>query len=341
MASNAPTLKMVAEAAGVHLSTVSRVLDPARRHLVSEAVAQRIEDAARAIGYQRDMAAAALRTRRSRLVGVLVPDIANPVFAPIIAGITGELFDAGYSTIVADVGKDGARQPQLIADLLSRRADGLILATALLDDPAARGAHRSGTPVVLVNRATDGEPVPAVTSDERRGMGLVIDHLAGLGHKRIAHLAGPQIISTGAQRRAGFDAAMRRSNLTPDPLIMVEAGAYDIASGRAAAEKLLASGQRFTAIATANDLLAIGAIQALGARNLICPRDISVTGFNDMPLIDMIEPPLTTVRIAGQEMGRAAAAMLLQRIQAPGSVVEHRLLAPELVVRRSTAPAST
>jgi LacI family transcriptional regulator len=339
MTGGSSTLKMVAEAAGVHLSTVSRVLDPARRHLVSEAVALRVEEAARAIGYQRDMAAAALRTRRSRLVGVLVPDIANPVFAPIIAGITSELFLAGYSTIVADVGKDGERQARLVADLLSRRADGLILATARLDDPAVRAAQAGGTPVVLVNRTTDGAPIPAVTSDDRRGMGLVVEHLAALGHRRIAHIAGPQTLSTGARRRAGFDAAMRRAGLDPDQRLIVNASAYDVVSGWAAADALLDSGQDFTAIATANDLLAIGALQAVRARGLVCPVDVSITGFNDMPLVDMIDPPLTTVRIAGHDMGQAAAGLLLARIAAPDAAAEHRFLAPELSVRLSTGPA--
>jgi LacI family transcriptional regulator len=336
--SSPATLKSVADAAGVHLSTASRALDPARRHLIGPDVLQRVETAARELGYRRDMMAAALRTRRTRLVGLAVPDIANPVFAPIIAGLSAHLADAGYSTIVADVGADRARQKRLTDDLIARRVDGLVLATALLEDGAVAALLQASLPLVLVNRVAAGLAVPAVTSDDRLGMRLAVAHLIALGHSRIAHLAGPQQISTGRQRQEGFFAAMTAAGLDVDATSAVAATDYSVQGGEAAARKLLAAHVRPTALAAANDLLAIGALRVLRAEGLTSPGDMSVTGFNDMPLVDMINPPLTTIRIRGNEIGREAAALLLQRIASPGAAPVQRVILPDLIVRGSTAP---
>jgi LacI family transcriptional regulator len=340
MRSRLPTLKIVAEAAGVHVSTVSRALDSSKRHLIGPDVLKRIEETALRLGYRRDMAAAALRTHRSRLIGVVVPDIANPVFAPIIAGITSRMSDGGYSTIVADVGQQAGRQDALIDELTARRVDGLILATARIADPGITELIRSGMPMVLVNRSSDGLPVPAVTSDDRLGMRLIVQHLAQLGHRRIAHLAGPQAISTGRNRKDGFVTAMQEAGLPVLPSMIAEATAYDTESGEIAALHLLQQAPFPTAIAAANDLLAIGVLRTLRDQGLSCPDSISVTGFNDMPLVDMIHPPLTTIRIKGNDMGREAAELLLQRIDHPAGPFVRRMILPELMIRRSTLTVS-
>ena len=158
IADQSVTLRSVAERAQVHPSTVSRALDPARRHLIADAVVARVETVARELGYRRNPIAASLRTRRSKLVGVLVPDIANPVFSPIISGLGEALAAGGYSTIVADVGSNAKRQMQLIDELMARRVDGLVLATVRRNDPALRHCREAKVPVVLVNRRDEVGP---------------------------------------------------------------------------------------------------------------------------------------------------------------------------------------
>src|SRR6516164_195961 len=166
------TLKEVAERAGVHASTVSRALNPATRSMVVEAVVERVMKAAADLGYRPDPVAASLRTGRSKLIGILLPDIANPVFAPILSGASERLSSQGYSVIVADVGNDETRQLDLAAGLVARRVDGLILATVSRDDPLVGYCIAQGIPAVLVNRAETRARLSAVISDDALGMQL-------------------------------------------------------------------------------------------------------------------------------------------------------------------------
>ena len=331
------TLRDVAKSAGVHLSTASRALDPAKRHLIADAVVSKITAIADKLGYRRDPIAASLRTRRSKLVGVIVPDIANPVFSPIIAAITETLGTAGYSTIVADGGQDRKRQSVLVGELMSRRVDGLVLATVRRDDPILKDCLNEGVAVVLVNRSDDSDRVSSVVTDDRAGMRLAVEHLIDLGHRHIGHVAGPAHISTGFLRRQGFEDAMAARGLKFPAEAIVEAAAYEREAGEIAGAQLLKDNPKLTAIAAANDLLALGVYRTLAAANLSCPKDVSVVGHNDMPLADMVEPPLTTIRIGPREMGHDAARLMIARIQEPAAAVKRIVLSPSLVVRASTA----
>lgn len=331
-----PTLKDVAARCGVHPSTVSRALSPSMKHLVADDVAQRIHAAARALGFRLNVAAAGLRTGRSGLVGVLVPDIADPGFPPILAGIADQLHAAGYATIVVDVGPKGSQQ-DIIDRLLGRGVDGLVLATVSLRDAIVAHCLVAAVPVALVNRTDGSDRLPSAASDDATGMRLAVDHLAQLGHVRIGHIAGPQTISTGARRRAGFQAGAAQAGLSLRQIAIEAADAYTREAGYAACLRLLDRKLPPTAIVAANDLLALGVYDALAARGLICPRDVSVVGHNDMPYVDMLSPPLTTVRIAQREMGEAAAKLLLDRIAKMAARSSHIVLTPKLIVRGSTA----
>lgn len=331
-------LKRLADAVGVHPSTVSRALDPAKRHLVAEDVAERIVQAARELGYRPNPLAASLRTRRSRLVGVLVPDITNPVFSPIISGIAAVLGAEGYSTIVADAGQEPERRLTLIDDLIARQVDGLVMATVSRDDPSLEHCLAQGVPVVLVNRADDHDRASAVVSDDMTGMQLAVAHLAGLGHRAIGHLAGPALLSTGHLRRLGFEVAMVANRLPVLPGAIVEARAYDRDEGERATLALVKAVPQITAIAASNDLLALGAYAALRSLGKECPQHVSIVGHNDMPLVDMVHPPLTTVRIGPRDMGCEAAKLLLERMGGATGAVRRVALQPELIVRASTAP---
>ncbi|MFC5391852.1 LacI family DNA-binding transcriptional regulator [Bosea vestrisii] len=328
------TLQSIAEAAGVHRSTAARALDPAQAHRISPEVVEKVRAEALRQGYRRDAIAASLRTGRSRLVGVVLPDLANPVFAPILDGVGAALAEAGYSMLVADGGTDAARQTAIVEELIARRVDGLVLATARRSDSVLTVCLDAGVPTVLVNRAEDLPRASSVVSDDICGMRLAVEHLVGLGHRRIGHLAGPDGLSTGVLRRQGFEAAMRAAGL--DPTAITVARAYSRAEGQAATAALLDAAPGLTAIAASNDLLALGAYLELARRGLSCPHDISIVGHNDMPLVDMIAPPLTTVRIAHAQMGEAAARLLLERLADPDAEICARLMPAQLILRGST-----
>jgi LacI family transcriptional regulator len=335
------TIKEVARAAGVHFSTVSRALKPGTRHRVNPQIATRILETAQRLGYRTNTIASSLRTRRSYVVGVIVPDIASLLFPPILEGIESTLLQEGYMTIVANSANDPARHDKILSAMIERQVDGLILADATLRDPIMRDAslgNRPGTPtpIVLMNRTDDTGRAPAVINDDIRGIGLAVRHLAALGHSRIAHIAGPSWLSTGAMRARGFQLAMSECAPPARKPTVIEAEAFTREAGCAACLRLLSEAPHTTAIVAANDLLALGCYDALNEGNVSCPDEVSVTGYNDAPFVDMVSPPLTTVRIRQREMGIEAARVLLARMNGK-DVSADVLLRPELIVRRSTA----
>lgn len=333
-----PTIQDVARAARVHPSTVSRVLNPRARHLVSPGAAQRVEAAAARLGYTPDPVASGLRTRRSGTIGVLLPDIANPVFPLILRGIESVLAHSGYTAIMANTDNDPLRARAALDHLAARRIEGVILATATRRDPLVAHCRDIGLPVVLVNRTLGPDNVNAVIVDDETGIAAAVHHLVALGHSRIGHVAGPEQLSTGRARRLGFLAALKADGLPPSAPV-AHAEAYEITAGERACERLLAAQPKLTAIVAANDLLALGCYDALARRELRCPRDVSITGFNDITFADRFAPPLTTVRIPHRLMGEEAARLLLAEMAHPESPRREIKLVPELIARGSTAPA--
>lgn len=330
------TIKKIAEELGVHPSTVSRALNPTTRGLIGKETSERIERAAKKLGYYPNAAAASLRTGRSKLIGVFLPDISNPVFSPILSGIAEVTSDAGFATIVADVGSEARSQTELMFELVARRVEGLVLATVSRNDDLVQQCMNERLPVVLVNRAESLMRVSSVTSDDVHGMRLAIEHLHGLGHRRIGHLAGPQHLSTGFLRSNGFKEAVATLGIDPADAPIVESSAYTRPAGAAAMHALRELRPDLTAVVASNDLVALGAYDALRDVGLSVPDDISVVGHNDMPLVDMVHPPLTTIRISHRELGREAARLLMSEINHDGSARRSIVLAPELVVRSST-----
>jgi LacI family transcriptional regulator len=329
-------IAMLARALGVHPSTVSRALDPQKRHLIGEEAVQRIEEMAHSLGYRPNLAAASLRSKRSRLVGALVPDIANPVFSPIIGGLQEQLAAEGYSLILSSV-TGTSLQIELIAELAARRVDGLVLATVSRHDDVLSYCIERGVPAVLVNRVEARRLVSSVVSDDEAGIRLATEHLVALGHRRIGHVAGPATLSTGYQRRLAFAKVMEESGVSLDASAIVEAGAFTREEGTKAAQRLLSACPSLSAIVAANDLLALGVYAAAAELKLECPADLSITGHNDMPFVDLVSPPLTTVRISHRDMGRKAAGLLLDHIQNPDALIVEAVLKPLLIVRGSTA----
>ena len=331
------TIKDVAAAANVHSSTVSRVLNAATRHMVSEEVALRITRIADELGYARSSLASGLRTGKSFTVGVIIPDLTNPVFPPVVRGIERALAVAGYIAVLADSDNSARSERAIFDSMRSRRADGLILATAHLQDPIVSACINEHLPVVLVNRTIDSAEVTAVINNDDLGIELAVSHLIDLGHRNIAYLGGPDDTSTGRDRRVAFERLGNEGRFSMNPDNCVSCVAFTAEAGQEGMSSILDRGENFSAVVAANDLLALGCYDALGERGLVCPNDISVTGFNDMPFMNRLSPPLTTVHIPHDELGVQAAELLIEEMQGGSATRKTIRLDPKLVVRGSTA----
>jgi LacI family transcriptional regulator, galactose operon repressor len=334
----APTLRDVAEAAGVHAATASRALNPQTRRLVNAETANRVIAVAESLGYQPNPIARSLKTARSGTVGLVIPDLTNPLFPPIVRGIEDVLGPAGYNAWLVNTDNDPAREQAQIESLRSRQVEGLIVATARLEHPLLERLHDEGVRMVLVNRRLRAGDIPSVTADDATGIALAVRHLVALGHRRIAHLAGPQDTSTGLVRGRAFLEALRDHGLDDDPALVARCAYWTEAEGARAFRELLDGDVPFTAVIAGNDLLALGCYDVIAERGLSCPGDVSVVGFNDMPFIDKLRPPLTSVRVPHYEVGAEAARMLLDGLREPQRHARSVLLPLTLAVRQSTGP---
>jgi LacI family transcriptional regulator len=330
-------LRDVAREAGVHVSTVSRVLNgQAAAGRITSETEGRIREAARMLGYRRNSVARALRTGRTLLVGMVVPDVANLYQAGITRGAGDVLLTEGYSLILASTDDDLDHAYSHVSAMLSARAEGLLYGVAREGDPVLADAIDAGVPIVLFNRGSSQGPVSAVLPDDHMGTRLAVDHLLSLGHRRIVHVAGPEDVSSTVNRLEAFDdtlgaAGLRGRHRFSERQIEDE--------GHRITLELLEEYPDTTAVLAANDRLALGAIDAIRASGRVCPDQVSVVGFNDMPYSERFSPALTTVHISQYELGALAASLLLQSIVDPGRTPETRLVAPKLVVRESSAPA--
>ena len=330
------TLRDVARVSGVHPGTASRALNEETRALVNEDTARRVLEAAEQLGYRPNPIARGLKTNRSYTIGVLIPDLTNPLFPPILRGIEDRLEESGYTPLMANTDNDPERERIDWHAMRARQVDGIVAATARRDHELLDELLESGIPVVLVNRRAPDSGVPSATADDRQGIRLAVGHLAELGHERIAHIAGPLELSTGLDRHEGFHEAMRELGLEPDPELVVVTGAFTEAEGAKACAELLDRGAGPTAIAAANDLIALGCYDVFAERGIACPEEISVVGFNDMPFAGRFQPPLTTIRIPHYEIGMAAAELMLENLLNGGAPPRDIRLEPSLVVRGST-----
>jgi LacI family transcriptional regulator, galactose operon repressor len=332
-----PTLRDVAEAAGVHAATASRALNPATRGLVNADTARRVIRVAEALGYRPNPIARGLKTAKSGTVGLVIPDLTNPLFPPIVRGIERILEAAGYSALIVNTDNDQNRERAQVESLLSRQVEGLIIATALVEHPLLDQLRREGVVMVMVNRRPDGLDIPSIVPDDAAGVQMAVEHLAGLGHRRIAHLAGPANTSTGVVRARAFHSAVRDLGLDDDPGLVTICDYWTEESGAEALRGMLDTHGDFTAVVAGNDLIALGCYDVFAERGIACPDEMSVVGFNDMPFLDKLRPPLTTVAIPHQDIGAEAARLLLDSLAEPSRPARSVLFPLALVVRGSTA----
>lgn len=327
------TLKTVAKAAGVHASTVSRAL----RRVAHDGEAASSSDVALAelaqtMGYVPNPNAASLTTRRSMAFGVLVPRLTDAVLATVYDALEETANRAGYATFVSNTHDDPEEQRRLVALLRGRAVDGLIIGDARLDNDNIARIHDDGANIVLVSRHCPG--ALSVTIDDVAGGRVAGEHLVGYGHRRIGVISGPLYASTAADRLEGFRLALATAGVAlASDLIAVEPG-FDVSAGRRGAERLLGIADPPTAIFVMNDDAAIGVLGVLRERGLVPGRDISVLGYNDIPMSRELSVPLSTIGCPVREMGsRATEAMLALVHKLPVSSVA---LQPTLVARATT-----
>lgn len=267
---------------------------------------------------------------------MVVPDLINPVLPPMVRGIEETLWEAGLACLLADTDNRPAREAVAVEELQARRCEGLVIATATRTSPAVAALAESDVPTVLVTRETDDRTLPFVAGDDSYGVAAAVDHLVGLGHRDIVYLAGPTDLSTTIRREQAFRTALDRRLPGSEPVVLHGSG-FTIPAGKHLTERLLAQDVAVTAILAGNDMMALGAFEALTEVGLRCPDDISVVGHNDMPLMAKVSPPLTTVSIPQYEVGVEAARLLLALRAGRPRRADRRVLPTTLVVRGSTA----
>jgi len=335
------TIVQVAAEAGVHPSTVSRVMNGHAGSTIREETRQRVLAAADRLGYRPSALARSLRLQRTLTLGMLVPDITNPFFSSIIKGAEDAARARGYNIILCNSEDEPEREATCLHALREHEVDGLLIASSQMADETIDGLRDEAYPFVLLNRATRNEDDLAVVVDNRAAALEAVAHLAALGHRRVGHIAGPQNTTTGVERLEGYRAAVRAYGLADEPELVVEADAFSMEAGHGALGIMLDGPARPTAVFAANDLIAIGMFKRLRGAGLHVPRDLSIVGFNDIPLAGLLEPALTTVRVPQLEMGAAGAHLLIERLEGRPIRDVRVILPTELVIRASSAPPST
>jgi LacI family transcriptional regulator len=339
-ASRRVTINDVAKACKVAPSTVSNAL--AGKAYVKPATRRRILAAVERLGYRASTLARALRTQRSFSVGVVLADITNPTFPEIVRGIDDALRESGCTLLLCNTDGSVERQAQYMRALADRHVDGLILVSQHLDTPVIEPLLAAAPPAVLVHRRHRQRTFDYVGLDNVRGITLALEHLTALGHRRIAFIRGPQESTAVEERYSAFTAFVAAGRIDDDTCLVVQ-GDYTREGGHVAGETLLDLPHPPSAIIASNDVAALGVLEAARERRREVPRDVSIVGFDDIFVSGLNAISLTTVRQPMREIGAAAAQLLLKRITDGMRPYRAKqvIFAPDLVVRRSTAPPAS
>lgn len=326
----AVTVLDVAREAGVSPSTVSRILNGTAR--VTSDKRSAVEAAIRKLDFRPNLFARSLKTGTTMTVGILTQDVESPFYGRAMKGIEAGLAGTGYAPIMVSGHWNAAEEAERVRLLMARRIDGLVILTGHLDDRQIAEFARH-QPIVVTGRQLDAPQVRALTLDQEAGGHLATRHLLSLGHRRIAHIAGPSDHTDATDRRAGYERALREAGIAPAPELVVQ-GDFLENGGLMAMNRLLDSGETFTAVFAANDQTAFGARMALYRRGVRVPDDMSIVGVDDLSATAYATPPMTTVRQPLYEIGLAASHALLTMLGHPMPAVEVPPL--ELVVRETT-----
>ncbi|MBV9381830.1 MAG: LacI family DNA-binding transcriptional regulator, partial [Streptosporangiaceae bacterium] len=323
----------VAKKVGVSEATVSRVLNG--KAGVSDSTREAVLTALDVLGYERPTQ---LRGERARLIGLVLPELQNPIFPALAEVIGGGLAQRGFTPVLCTRTAGGLSEADYVSMLLDQHVSGVVFVGGHYAEQAAphdhyRLLHNRGIPVVLFNAAIENLDFPCVSTDDMTAAGQSFRHLASLGHQRIGLLVGPEDHMPSRRKLAAFTGHAERGGLEVAP---VEHALFSLEGGQAAATRMLRHG--VTGIICGSDVLALGAIRAARRAGLTVPGDVSVVGYDDAWLMNCTDPPLTTVRQPIDSMGKAAVAMLVSQMDSVAFQKEELLFEPELVVRNSTGP---
>ncbi|MEV6425568.1 LacI family DNA-binding transcriptional regulator [Streptomyces sp. NPDC051662] len=324
----------VAARAGVSVTTVSHVLSG--RRPVSDKTKARVLGVIEELGYQPNALAQGLRTRRTMTVGLIVPDLTNPFYPMMLRGLDDVMVPAGYRTLVCNT--DGTREQEtaFLRDMATRRVDGVVIAPFQLTRKDLL-KHRKIMPVVRLGGGPfDADLGDLVRSDDEGGMAQAVRYLCDLGRRRVAYIGGTRHTGPSDVREAGFRRALAEAGRVVDEDLVVRGG-FTRDAGRDAAEVLLDREDRPDAIACANDLIAIGVLDAARKRGLRVPAELAVTGYDDIDAASLITPALTTVVNPAREVGRSCGEALLRQLNAEGADPSRQLVIANSLVRRESA----
>lgn len=328
------TINDVAKQAGVSPKTVSNVIH--EYPYVREATRVRVLDAIEVLGYQPNIAARSLVTKRNNLIGFVLWDILNPGYTEMVDTIVATTREAGYMVILSSAGRDLEEEERIATLLIQQRVDGVILASTTQGSNIPRRLIDAGIAVVMVSRYLEDVPCDYVVVDNRKGGYLVTCHLLALGHRRIAFIRGTPNASTSLEREAGYRQALVEYDIPYDESL-VDCGHYTSQGAYAAAKRLLSIEDPPTAIVCSNDLMAISVIDAVMDSDLRVPEDVAVTGYDNIAWADSRSLALTSVKVSMDMMAEEAVLLLLRRIQGDITGPPRRvILSPELVVRRTS-----
>ncbi|GAB4400697.1 MAG: substrate-binding domain-containing protein [Anaerolineales bacterium] len=326
------TIRDVAQQAGVSHMTVSRVINGDAR--VSEETRARVQQAIRELDYRPSAIARSLARGSTRTLACIVPNLTDYTFASIIEGAEAEARRQGYFLLSSSAPDEESFEKLIVSLVNARRVDGLLIFNAYAD--ARHTRIPQGVPVVLVGARHRGQAFSSVALDEPRAAAQALGHLLALGHRDFLFISGIPAEDCTQGRTEGVRNALQAAMVAWDAQRLY-IGDWSATSGYAAVNHALTQGTRFTAIFAYNDRMALGAVRALREHGLRVPEDVSVIGFDDMPLVAYCDPPLTTLRQDTAEIGRAAAALLMQALENPQNPHQHLQLPVELIVRASTA----
>jgi LacI family transcriptional regulator len=326
------TLNELAKASGYSVSTVSRALNDSG-HPVNDETRERILTIANELGYRPNMIARGLKMDRTFTVGIITDNIVSPFTPLIIRGIQDHLKQHNYHSVIINADWDPDAETEAIHQLISRSMDGIIFVESRLHgaNPTLDLANK---PYVFVHRLFSGTYGNSVLVDERYGAHLAIEHLVGLGHKRIAFINGPHGWDASANRLVGYQEALTQLGIPYDPEL-VEEGTWEVQSGYPAAKKFLALAQQPTAIFAANDLMALGAIYAIQDAGLRVPEDIALVGYDDREITSITRPTITTISLPCYEMGQTSAQLLLNLIENQKEMEGPVRIQGKLIIRES------
>jgi len=330
------TIREVAETAGVSYATVSHVINKTR--LVSPETRERVLAAMDALEYRPNALARSLRQGKTNTIGLVLPDSANPFFAEISRSIEDEAFKKGYSVFLCNTELDTQRELFYVDVLSKKQVDGIIFVAAGDQADSLDFLLRQNMPVVMIDRDLPNVEVDAVLTDHQLGGFLATHHLIELGHTCIACIAGPSTITPSAERMTGYQQALEQSGLSYNEHLIIR-GDYHAQSGMEITHAILKMNPRPTAIFALNDLMALGALRAAAEAGYSIPRDLAVVGYDDLELARFTNPPLTTIAQPKKEIGAQAVNLLVDRMSHWSRPPSRLVLAPQLIIRRSTKEA--